>query len=192
MTCVVELCDREAGQDGLCPQHRKKAVKGQLDADPITKQVWDTCNRGHRWTEANTQWERISGKAAMRRRCKKCLAIKVSHRRRNKDGSVRPPVPVRPENIGMAHAIDALDRATGSGTAPAKCKDKPEVYTDYTAATMPTPEEARVACAGCPFYEACGNGAYAQRPGWGIWAGEVWVYGEIYNKGKRGILDDDD
>ena len=190
MECIVELCTKPAELDALCGAHRKKWVKGQLDADPIDRKVWDTCSRGHRWTGSNIHWERIPGKATSRRRCRKCLAIKAMHRRRGKTGAVTPPAPVRPENIGMAHAIDSLDKALSVGDA--KCKGKAAKYTDYTADSIPTPEEAKAACAGCPFYEACGNGAYAQRPGWGIWAGEVWVYGEVFDESKRGILDDDD
>lgn len=190
VTCFVELCEREATVEGLCATHRKKQVKGQLDIDPIDRKIWDTCIRGHRWTEANIHWERIPGKTNYRRRCRKCLALKAVHRRRYKNGATRPPSPVWPENISMAHAIDSLDKALSVGDA--KCKGKLDHYTDYTAANIPGPEEAKALCHGCPFYDACGNGAYAQRPGWGVWAGEVWVYGELFDESKRGILDADD
>lgn len=185
--CDVELCNKEATFSGLCTMHRKKAVAGELEFDDDGT-VWDTCSKGHRWTSSNTHWESNS-KGGKRRRCRLCLALKAQ-RKREEDPVVHAPSPVRPKNLAMTRAIAAFDAA--QSREKTKCAGKYEQWTDYTAANMPTPMEAKRMCAGCPFFEACGNNAAAIEPGWGVWAGEVWVYGQRFTENKREMLDDDD
>lgn len=184
--CEVQGCDKEATFVGLCMLHRKKAVSGELEYDDDNT-IWDTCSKGHRWTEANTHWESNS-KGGKRRRCKLCLALK-SARKRAEEPVVVPPSPVQPRNQDMTHALESFDKA--QVVVRGKCYLKWTQWTDYTKATMPTEIEAALMCAGCPLMAACANAAEAQLPGWGVWAGERWAYGERYND-DRNRLDDDD
>lgn len=186
MNCAVELCPRDALLSGLCTQHRKKAIAGELEFDEDGT-IWDTCSKGHRWTRENTHMESNS-KGGRRRRCRKCLAAKAQ-RKRDEPSPVEAPAPLRAETPKGATAVASFDSA--QSTTKTKCADNYEQWTDYTAANMPTPEKAADMCAGCPFFKACANTAAATRPAWGVWAGEVWVYEKKYN-GEDGVLDADD
>lgn len=181
--CMVELCEKPIEKGGLCVQHRRKYVKGELQVDLSEHKIWDTCARRHRWTLANIHWESVPGKTAKRRRCRKCLALKAARRRRSARNEIMPPAPVNPENEEMSRAIEELSLALEEGKA--FCKDSTE-WTDYSAEEAPSDEDARKMCAGCPFFEACANGAVAQLPGWGVWAGEVWYMGlPLTNEARR-------
>ena len=172
---MVELCDKEATTGGLCGQHRRKYVKGELQVDLSEHKVWDVCSRRHRWTLSNIHWESIPGKATKRRRCRKCLALKAAKRRMSdKTDGIRVPSPVQPENEEMSRALDDLGVALTQGVAP--CKGRSE-WTDYSYQDTPTEAQAIEMCSGCPFLEACDNAAIAQRPGWGVWGGNVWYMG---------------
>lgn len=185
-TCEVELCGKPIDHGLLCAQHRKKEIAGALEYDRDGT-IWDTCARGHRWTEANTHWESNS-KGGKRRRCKKCLAIKAQ-RKKEEPQVVLPPQPVQPDNEEMRQAIQSTDKALKQESTP--CADNYEQWADYTAETMPSAEAADAMCKGCWFFEGCGNNAAAIKPGWGVWGGERWAYGKKFND-ENGILDDDD
>lgn len=185
-TCEVELCKKPAEMGMLCGLHRKKDIAGALEYDRDGT-IWDTCAQGHRWTEANTHYESNS-KGGKRRRCRKCLAAKAQ-RKKDEPQVVLPPLPVQPENDRMRQAMESFDKAQVEETTP--CRDNYEEWADYTAATMPSRNQAARKCDGCWFLEACANNARALKPGWGIWGGERWVYGKVYND-ENGILDDDD
>lgn len=172
---------------GLCTLHRKKAVAGELEFDDDGT-VWDTCSKGHRWTVATTHWESNS-KGGKRRRCRICLALKAQ-RKREEEPVVHAPSPVRPKNKEMTRAIASFDSAQVSNRT--KCFGRPDKWMDYMAAGMPTAQEAQEMCAGCPFFQACANNAAAIEPAWGVWGGEVWVYGEKFDESKREMLDPDD
>ena len=188
--CIVELCEKPANVEAFCDHHRKKYVASQLQVDMSVHKIWDVCSKGHRWTEANIHWEGIPGKPSLRRRCRKCLALKSAKRRKNADGTTRPPLPYRPENIEMAQAIDSFDEMLTVVTA--KCKGEPGPWTEYTSTSIPTAEEASLLCKGCPLFQGCANAAYVQTPGWGVWAGEVWLYGSLFTESKRDMLHEED
>lgn len=183
--CNVEYCAKQANLDGLCLFHRRKDLAGQLEyADGV---IYDTCSKGHRWTPANTHWE-ASSKGGTRRRCKKCLALRAAKRREE------DPVVEAPTSVSLPTPVHRRAHAVADGAMAglaAKCKGKPGPYTDYTGNTMPTDAEAAKLCSGCPLIEPCGLKAATERPDWGIWGGQVWLYGEPYN-GDRSRLDADD
>lgn len=183
--CKVEYCGRVANLDQLCLLHRRKEVAGQLEHED--GKVWDTCAQGHRWTLENTHIESNS-KGGKRRRCKRCLAERAE-RKRNEAPVVETPQAVRLETPALRAAHATADRAQAALTA--KCKGSPADYTDYTAANIPSDVEAAKLCSGCPLLQACANKAAAERPGWGVWGGQVWVYGEPY-AGDRSRLHADD
>lgn len=184
-TCRVEYCGKVSNMDGLCLFHRKKEIAGQLDHEG--GKVYDICAQGHRWTPGNTRWE-SNQKGGKRRRCRQCIEEKAE-RKRNEDPVVEPPQPVRLADPVMRDAHAVMDKTSNHLTA--KCKGNPKAYTDYTAQSIPSDVEAAKLCAGCPMLELCANNAVATRPGWGIWGGQVWVYGEPYT-GDRSKLDADD
>jgi hypothetical protein len=176
--CEVELCTKEATFSGLCMLHRKKAVSGELEFDDDGT-IWDTCSKGHRWTEANTHWESNS-KGGKRRRCRICLAVKAQ-RKRDEEPVVMAPNPVRPKNKAMTEAMASFDAAQAN--TKTKCAGKYEQWTDYTAENAPTDSQARAMCDGCPFLMACANNAAAIEPYWGVWGGAVWYAGsKLYNR----------
>lgn len=184
--CEVELCTREELFGGLCQLHRKKAINGGLDYDDDGR-IWDLCSKGHRWTEENTHWESNS-KGGKRRRCRQCLALKAA-RKAEEPPVVMAPNPIRLKDERMTAALDQFDKA--QVVIRSLCHNNYEKWTDYDERSIPTEEEARAMCAGCPLFAACGNTAEATKPGWGVWAGEVWVYGQRFNESMRGTLEDD-
>lgn len=183
--CRVECCGKIANLDGLCILHRRKDVAGLLQYEDGL--IWDTCSKGHRWTPENTHIE-SSSKGGKRRRCKQCLKLKAQ-RKREEDPIVSTPEPVRLADPVMRDAYDTFDDAQEH--IDGKCKGNPAPYADYTGKNMPTDVEAAKLCAGCPMLEACANNAVATRPGWGVWGGQVWVYGNPWD-GDKTRLDIDD
>lgn len=183
--CKVEHCGKIANLDNLCLFHRKKDVAGQLAV--VDGKTYDTCAQGHLWTPENTRWE-PNQKGGKRRRCKQCIADK-QERKRNEEPVIEAPAPIRLADPVMRGAHELLDR-TANHLQP-KCKGQPEKYTDYTGESIPTDVEAAKLCAGCPLLAPCGNAAAARREGWGVWGGQVWVYGEPYD-GDQSKLDADD
>lgn len=186
--CDVHLCSKDALFDGLCVQHRKKALLGQLVEDGDT--LYDTCGRGHWWVESNIRYEAEGNAGKKRRRCKECAKLKSKSKKLH-PWEVEAPKPVRPKDIALTNALESFDKAL-SGGVDAKCKDRYDIFTDYTARTMPTPEMAEVMCEGCPFIMACGNAAEAEKPAWGVRAGKVWLYGRIYDDTRSEELHTDD
>lgn len=183
--CRVEYCGKVANLDGLCLFHRKKDVAGQLDHDG--GRVYDTCAQHHRWTPENTHWE-SNQKGGKRRRCRKCLAEK-QERKRNEPPVVDAPEPVRLESPVLFSAFSLFDRT--QNIVDAKCRDEYATFTDYDGDHIPTDVEAAKMCTGCPMLELCANNAVATRPGWGVWGGQAWVYGQPYT-GDRSVLDAED
>lgn len=184
--CEVEGCDKEATFVDLCSLHRKKALLGALEEDPDGT-IWDTCSKGHRWTPENTHWERTPN-GGRRRRCKRCLILKAA-RKRGEEPVVSVPNPVQPKNEEMRRALHSFDKV--QVRIRGNCYGKWDQWTDYTEQNMPTREEAQSWCEGCPLLASCGNAAAATEPGWGVWAGEVWVYGQKWDH-DPGKLDHDD
>lgn len=176
MKCVVELCANEAVREKVCEQHLRKLIKGQIETDMYTGAVYDLCSRGHRWSADNIHWEGIPGKATKRRRCRKCLSLKASRRRKTRNGFAVAPSPVRPNDAELSKAIDDLETALSS-SATAKCKQNPGPYTDYEEDSPPTNAEAKELCSGCPLLMACANSAHGSKPGYGVWGGEIWYMG---------------
>lgn len=186
--CEVQLCPRDAAFDGLCVLHRKKAIAGELDFDDDTGLLWDLCSKGHRWTIENTHYEN-NAKGGKRRRCRLCLIDKARRKAESNPGA-KAPDPIRPKDTRMTVAMDQFDKAQAEikGT----CHGEWDKWTDYTADTMPTAQQARLMCEGCPLFAACANNADATNPSWGVWAGERWVYGRRYDAGQRNLLHPDD
>lgn len=184
-TCRVEYCGKISNLDGMCVFHRRKDIAGQLEYDG--DRIWDLCSKGHRWTPENTRIE-SNADGSKRRRCRLCLADKA-RAKKEEDPVVLAPQPVRLADPKMRGAYDTFDQAQNH--LQAKCKDKPEQWTDYTSKNMPSDVDAAKLCAGCPMFEACGNSAAAERPGWGVRAATVWVYGEPWD-GDMTKLDEDD
>lgn len=184
-TCNVENCTKQANLGGLCVLHRRKDIAGGLEYDGGL--IWDTCAAGHRWTVENTHYEN-NGNGGKRRRCKQCLAEK-SERRQQQARIVPTPQPVRLNTDADRSAYGTFDMATNE--IDALCKDRYEEFTDYTAANVPSDVEAAKMCAGCPLMKACANAAITERPGWGVRAGQVWLYGNPWD-GDRSKFDEDD
>lgn len=183
--CEVMHCNKQANLGGLCLLHRRKDIAGELEYDDGA--IWDTCSRGHRWTLETTRYESNS-KGGRRRRCKLCLAERADEKR----GEAPPPEAPGPVALGMPQLRDAHALADKAQAAiDAKCRGNPEPYTDYNRDTIPSDAEAAKLCAGCPLMAACGNKAAAERPAWGVWGAQVWVYGEPW-AGDRSKLHDDD
>lgn len=186
--CEVELCSKTVLFGGLCQMHRKKAVAGSLDYDDDGR-IWDTCSKGHRWTEENTHWESNS-KGGKRRRCRQCLALKAQ-RKSEEPPVVMAPNPIRLKDERMTAALDQFDKAQVE--IKGKCYGKYEQWSDYDESSIPNRSTARAMCSGCPLFAACGNTAEAIKPGWSIWAGEVWVYGQRFDESMReGLINDND
>lgn len=183
--CEVIYCGKVANLGGLCLFHRKKDIAGGLECDGDT--IYDLCSRGHRWVPENTRIE-SNADGSKRRRCKQCLKDKAAAKR-NEEPIAEAPQPIRLADPVHRGAFEMFD--TAQEHIDGKCKGNPQPYTEYTAANMPTDVEAAKLCAGCPMLAACGNNAAATRPGWGIWGGQVWAYGEPYD-GDRSRLDPDD
>lgn len=190
--CEVEHCGRIANLGAFCLFHRRKDIAGQLEyADGV---IYDLCAQGHRWIPENTHWESDS-KGGKRRRCKQCLRDKAA-RKRDEEPVVMAPEPVRLENPVYAGAFDNFQKAQNH--VDALCRDKNEKWMDYDAAHIPTPIEAALMCNNCPMLALCANSAVAQNkddemaPGWGVWGGEVWVYGKRYDEGGKELIHADD
>lgn len=184
-TCRVEYCGRVANLDGLCLLHRRKELSGFLEYED--GQVYDTCAQRHRWTPENTYWD-SSSKGGPRRRCRKCLAERA-RRKRSEEAPPEAPTPVALETPVQRKAHAVADAAQSG--LDIKCRDDYARFTDYTAATMPSDIEAAKMCAGCPALQACANKAAAEGAAWGVWGGQVWLYGSPYN-GDETRLDADD
>lgn len=183
--CEVQGCPKQANLGGLCVFHRRKDIAGGLEYDGSI--IWDLCAQGHRWTVENTHYEN-NGNGGKRRRCKQCLRDKAEKRLRE-DPVVQTPLPVRPRNGTEKLAHDTFNLA--SNELDAKCKGRYSEFTDYTAATVPSDVEAAKMCAGCPLMKACANAAIIERPGWGVRAGQVWLYGEPWSGDPRDFDPDD-
>lgn len=191
--CEVEHCGRIANLGGLCLLHRRKDIAGQLEYDDDNR-IWDTCAQGHRWTLENTHIESDS-KGGKRRRCKQCLRDKAQ-RKREEEPVILPPQPVRLADPVFAGAFGLFDKVQNH--VDGLCRDKSEQWMDYDAAHIPTSTEATLMCNDCPLLAACANSALAQNkddemsPGWGVWGGEVWVYGKKYDEGGKELIHEDD
>ena len=183
--CRVEFCGKQANLDGMCVFHRRKDIADGLEYDG--DKIWDLCSRRHRWTPENTRIEK-NADGSVRRRCRTCLAEKA-RLKKDEDPIVLAPLPVRLADPVHRSAYESFDQAQEEVNA--KCRDLPELFTDYTAGNMPNDVAAAKLCAGCPMLEACANTAAATRPGWGIWGAQVWVYGEPWD-GDMTRLDEDD
>lgn len=57
------------------------------------------------------------------------------------------------------------------------CLDQPDIFVDYEAKDLPTPEDAAYLCAPCPLRELCLENAKRVKPQWGVLGGAVWVRG---------------
>lgn len=190
--CEVEHCGRIANLGGLCLFHRRKDIAGQLEYDDGV--IYDLCAQGHRWVPENTHWESDS-KGGKRRRCKMCLKDKAA-RKRDEVPVAMAPLPVRHTDPELEVAFNLFDKAQNE--IDALCRDESGKWMDYDAAHVPSSIEARLMCHGCPMLEACGKSAEAQNsddemsPGWGVWGGEVWVYGKKYDEGGKELIHEDD
>lgn len=89
-------------------------------------------------------------------------------------GHEHAAIMVRPS---AAEAWDALQEKLAllaeRGT-PARCTNKPDDYQDYDAFNVPSPGRAKMSCAGCLAIAECGVYAEVEKPGWGVWGGNVY------------------
>lgn len=190
--CEVEHCGRVANLGGLCLFHRRKDIAGQLEYEDGV--IYDLCAQGHRWVPENTHWESDS-KGGKRRRCKQCLRDKAA-RKRDEEPVVLVPQPIRLSDPILADAYELFDSAQNSISG--LCRDQNEKWMDFDAAHIPSSIEAKLMCHDCPMITACGKSAEAQNaddemsPGWGVWGGEVWVYGKRYHEGGKELIHEDD
>lgn len=190
--CEVEYCGRVANLGGLCLLHRRKDIAGQLEYEDGL--IFDTCAQGHRWVPENTHWESDS-KGGKRRRCKQCLRDKAA-RKREEEPVILTPQPVRLEDPVYAGAYNLFDEAQNH--IDGLCRDNYDKWIDYDAKHIPTPIEAALMCNDCPLLEACANNARSlnqddeMAPGWGVWGGEVWIYGKPYLEGGKELVHEDD
>lgn len=183
--CRVEYCGKQANLDGLCVFHRRKDIAEELEYDG--DKIWDLCSKRHRWTPENTRIE-SNADGSKRRRCRTCLADKA-RLKKYEDPVVLAPQPVRLTLAAHQSAHDTFDEAQEQ--IDGKCKGDPSAWTDYDGKHIPSDAEAAKLCSGCPMLQACANNAAAIRPGWGVWGGGAWVYGEPWD-GDETRLDDDD
>lgn len=74
----------------------------------------------------------------------------------------------------------ALKLASVKTSAPQpKCANRSAEFSDYDEETLPTAEEAARLCAGCDLFALCEAYAKAEKPAWGVHAGEVYVQGKV-------------
>lgn len=74
---------------------------------------------------------------------------------------------------------DAQDEARNLGKRGARCEGQADRYQDYDFNNVPSPGRAKIMCGTCPFSTlhgdgTCGRFAEAERPGWGVWDGQVY------------------
>lgn len=98
-----------------------------------------------------------------------------------KDDSKKPwkYLQIKPDALAAWDAFnDKLQAARDTGRGLPNCEGDPGPWMDYDE-NLPTAEEAYSLCDGCPLLAECGIYVELERPAWGVWAGDVWVDGEI-------------
>lgn len=86
--------------------------------------------------------------------------------------------PSSPTQVLKAKAPDeftALNDALENYRSP--CFGQTSVYVDYEE--IPTPAQARLACAGCKVLDLCRAWAEAEKPAWGLAGGQAWDSGKV-------------
>lgn len=173
--CTVAECPNlQDDSRGFCSQHLKRWLQGQVYENDEGILV-DHCIKHHELTGDNVRWESSGKKGKKRRRCRECLREKAQRQARNALPVWEPPLPYRPSDETLTQAIRDFEEAQEN--VDAKCKDKPEQWTDWEE--PPTREQAVTLCAGCPLLRACGNYAISAQEQHGVWGGFV------LHEGKR-------
>lgn len=161
------------------------------------------CSKGHDYTIANTRFKKSDG-SLICRQCKNERQAKRPARKPWRKSVAGTDMSVRMlESIAQTESIEDIDtmarinenRATlpwnyNKPKAPAElaelnkqlesqrsaCFERPAEFTDYAVA--PQRDIARQLCVSCPVFEMCATWAKAERPAWGIYAGEAWEDGK--------------
>lgn len=71
-----------------------------------------------------------------------------------------------------------------------KCKGNAADFVDWDAtetdvSQVPSPGYAEDMCKDCPLFDLCDRSAEAAPPAWGVRAGKVYIYGNIFTKGEK-------
>lgn len=168
-TCTVAECPNlEEDSRGLCAQHIKRFIAGQVYENEAGILV-DHCIKDHELTGDNVRWESSGKKGKRRRRCRECLRDKAKRQAANALPVVDIPKPYRPNDLTLTKAIRDFEEAQEHVVG--KCKDKPQEWMDWDE--PPTAARAAELCAGCPLRQACLNYAIAAQEQHGIWGGRV-------------------
>jgi hypothetical protein len=82
--------------------------------------------------------------------------------------------------IKFDKALDLIDT---------KCKGNPASFVDWDASEddvsqVPSPKYAEEMCKGCPVFELCDKAAKVAPPAWGVRAGKVYIFGNLFDKGE--------
>lgn len=102
---------------------------------------------------------------------------------------------VKPDAERAWDRFDKALKASANASTPKERKENPPPncvgreaeFVDYDEDDLPTAEEAYRLCHGdesmpkCPLLELCAVWAEQERPAYGVWAGEVFLNGEIVN-----------
>lgn len=175
MICTVLECEQfEEDSRGFCAGHLRRYVEGLVYENEAGVMV-DHCHNDHELIEENIRWESSGKNGKRRRRCRECLRAKARRQSKNAIKVVEVPKPYRPNDAVLTQAINDLEEA--QKYVDAKCKNNPGPYMDWDEDSIPTAEEAKRLCFGCPLAKACENGGVAGRESHGIWGGHVFVEG---------------
>lgn len=147
----------------------------------------DTCRNGHPWVPENTVWESAGEGKPRRRRCRACLREKDRRRRRGREldelaglGRVGRALRRLPPEEDPPHVLESrqsFDQAMEE-IPERNCFNRWDEWANYDDDAVPDAKRAREMCAGCPLLAACAQYAEDTEQGWGVWGGEVWVYGK--------------
>jgi hypothetical protein len=150
----------------------------------------ECCANGHPWNSVNTRWESSGAGGRMRKRCRQCRRDKKAAQ---KAGSVEGSLPrlaaensrrVQPEPPTALELANVTDFNTARKFVDPLCNNKPGMFSDYDEDVIPSPRNAMKMCAPCPLLALCRDYARTTKPDWGVWGGQVWVFGEVFNGGK--------
>lgn len=176
--CQVAECENlEEDSRGFCQTHLRRFIAGNVYEDESGQMV-DHCLNDHALVGDNVRWESSGKNGKKRKRCRECLRLKAQRQSRNHAAVVEPPKPYRPNDLTLSRAIDDFEEANQN--VAAKCRDNPAPYIDWDPEddNVPTEEEARALCHGCPLLKACANYGRAAQMSDGVWGGRRVVRGQ--------------
>lgn len=104
-------------------------------------------------------------------------------------GHEHASIMIRPSAAQARVALDdKVAKLEDEGT-PVRCRQKGRAaeYTDYGPFDVPSPGRAKMMCAGCDAIAECDIYAQVEKPGWGVYGGNV--YGrDIAERERREII----